>query len=204
MAVLLTRPRHDTATHYLYHWAGELIRVATERKVDLVDLAKGKAKKKAIQSYLAKNVCDVVLINGHGDAVSVCGHDDEVIIAVDDGDDLFKDKIVFIRSCESGAVLGQAIIRKGAKGFVGYVQPYIIPFQEDSFHDPLKDEFAQPILESSNQVGISLLKGRTSLEAHADSLKKYDEKMDELLTSGKSMTFLIPFLQWNRDFQIAR
>lgn len=203
MAVLITRPQHDKATHYLFHWAGEIVREAARRGIKCVDLARGKVKKAAVQSYLKKNVSDVVIINGHGSADCFCGHDDEVLVSIGDGDDLLKGKTVFVRACESGALLGPEIMKKGARGFVGYRQPYIFPFQEEHVHSPLLDEYAGPILVCSNQVALSMIKGRSATEAHEDSLEKYEEKIDELLLGDSTMTSLIPFLQWNRDIQVS-
>ncbi len=203
MAVLITRPRHDVGTHYLYHWSLEVIREAKRKTQGIVDLAKGKAKRDAFQSYLKKDVSNVVIVNGHGNENCFCGHEDQELISVGGGDDLFKGKNLFVRSCSSGAVLGKVIMSKGAKGFVGYTQPYIIPHQAEAFHDPMKDEYAGPILECSNQVAFSLVRGKTAREAHEESLKKYEEKIDELLLGESVMTGLIPFLQWNRDFQVC-
>lgn len=203
MNLLITRPKHDPATHYLFYWAGELVDAAKRKGVDVVDLFREKAKKKAFQSYLRKNVCDLVIVNGHGNASSVGGHDNEILVSVGDVDDLFKDKVVFIRACDAGAVLGPEIMRKGASGFVGYIQPYMFPSDKDSLHTPLKDELAAPILECSNQVGLSLLKGKSAREAHEDSLKKYQEKIDKFSASNSTSTFLLPFLNWNMMIQVC-
>lgn len=203
MSLLITRPRHDIPTHYLFSWAAELISEAKSKKMQVVDLLKEKARKKTFQSYLRKDMFDLVIINGHGDATSVGGHDNEVLVSASDGADLFKDKIVFIRACDAGAVLGPEIIRNGAKGFIGYVQPYMFPYDKDSLHHPLKDELAAPILECSNQIGLSLIKGKTAQEAQAESIRKYEEKIDELSSSKSTQAFLLPFLNWNMTIQVC-
>ena len=68
-----------------------------------------------LQSYLRKGMFDLVIINGHGNATSVGGHDNEILVSVHDGADLFKDKIVFVRACDAGAALGPEIMRNGRK-----------------------------------------------------------------------------------------
>ncbi len=203
MGLLITRPKHDAATHYLFHWSTEIVDNANEKGLRTTDLQKNKANKRDFQSYLKKNVHDIVIINGHGDASSACGEDNEELLSVGDGDDLFKNKKVFIRACDCGAVLGPKLVEKGAKGFIGYAQPYIFLTDKDSVHEPLKDELASPVLDCSNQVARSLLKGKSIQEAHEDSLRMYQEKIDQLSTSNSAKTYLLPFLNWNRAFQVA-
>lgn len=203
MLLLITRPYYDEATHYIFHWANELIKEAERKKVNCIDLEKDKATKSKFQSYLGKKGVDVVIINGHGNIDSVCGHDGEVILSTSDGTHLLKNKNIFIRACSAGAILGPAIISSGAKGFIGYSQPFMFPLDKESLKNPLNDELAKPCLECSNQVGISLIKGKSIKEAQKDSLKKYEEKMNDLLSTKTPNSFILPFLHWNKMFQVC-
>lgn len=203
MNLLITRPRHDIPTHYLFSWAAEIITAAKSKRIQVVDLLKEKARKKTLQSYLRKDMFDLVIINGHGNATSVGGHDNEILVSVGDGADLFRDKIVFVRACDAGAVLGPEIMRNGAKSFIGYLHPYMFPYDKDSVQHPLRDELAAPVLECSNQIGLSLIKGRTAQEAHRESIKKYEEKIDKFSASNSTSTFLLPFLNWNMMIQVC-
>ena len=115
MNLLLTRPRHDIPTHYLFSWSAEIITAAKSKRIEVVDLLKEKAKKQIFQSYLRKGMFDLVIINGHGNATSVGGHDNEILVSITDGADLFKDKIVFVRACDAGTALGPEIMRNGRK-----------------------------------------------------------------------------------------
>jgi len=45
MLLLITRPKYDLPTHYLFYWAGLLIDEAKMRGVEVIDLNKEKAKK---------------------------------------------------------------------------------------------------------------------------------------------------------------
>ncbi|OGM92429.1 hypothetical protein A2333_02525 [Candidatus Wolfebacteria bacterium RIFOXYB2_FULL_49_7] len=203
MQLLITRPRYDKPTHYLFHWAGDLIREAKSRRVKVVDLEKEKAIKSIFHSYLRKNAADVVIINGHGNEYEVAGHDGEIILAIDDGVHLLKDKNVFIRACNCGENLGVEIIKAGARGFIGYNQPFIFPFNRESVGKPMEDELAKPLLECSNQVGISLIKGNSIKKAQEDSMKKYEEKRSELLSTKTPDTYILPFLNWNMISQVC-
>lgn len=204
MFLLITRPRYDPATHYLFHWSGIILERAKNRVgARIKSLDKGKVVKRTFQSYLLRQPVDVVVINGHGSAESVCGQDGEVILSIHDGTDLVKGKSFFVRACDAGSLLGPDMIKKGALGFIGYTQPFIFTHREDSFSKPLEDELAGPILECSNQVGLSLVKGKSVEEAQEESMNKYKRKVDELSSSDSGLSYLLPFLFWNMSCQVC-
>lgn len=202
MLLLLTRPRYDTPTHYLFYWAGLLIDDAKNRGVKVIDLDKNKAKQKKLHSYLAKQPVDVVILNGHGNQEAVAGQN-EIILSTGNGTDLLKDKTIFVRACDAGAILGKEIIIKGAKGFIGYIQPFMFPINKEFFNKPLEDQLAAPVLECSNQVGLSLIKGKLAVEANKDSLDKYAETINQYSSSQATNSFLLPILLWNMTSQVC-
>lgn len=203
MLFLLTRPKYDCPTHYLFHWAQLLIDEAKERKVDCIDLEKDKSEKKRFQSYLKKQPVDLVVINGHGNSESVTGHDNQILLSVNNGPELLKGKNVFIRACDAGSILGPHLMSVGAKGFVGYNLPFMFAIDRDSFHTPIKDEYAGPILECSNKVAISLIKGKTIRQAQEDSISEYKEKINKYSNSKVANSFILPFLFWNMNCQVC-
>lgn len=203
LQLLITRPRHDTPTHYLFHWAGLIKDDAESRGVRVIDLVRHKARKDKFSSYLSRQSIDIVIVNGHGNQDSVGGHDNEILLSVADGPELIKGKNIFIRACDAGFLLGPEIMKKGAKGFIGYIQPFIFPIDLDSFKTPLEDKLAGPILECSNQVALSLIKGKSIKEAQEDSKRKYVEKIDELSGSQSASSYLLPFLLWNMNNQVC-
>jgi len=204
MLLLITTPCYDKGTHYLRAWSQPLIADAEKRGVDVKNLDKDETTKEKFQSYVGKRPVDVIVINGHGNDIAVAGKDnEEIILSVGDGDNLLKDKDVFIRACSSGVVLGPSIMKNGAKGFIGYEQDFIVPLDKDSIGRPLEDKIAAPILECSNQIITSLIKGHSVSEAQAASMKKYEEKFDELSSSNVATTHILPFLLWNMEFQVC-
>ncbi len=203
MILLITRPRYETPTHYLFHWAEILVMEAKKRGWNVLDLQKEKAKRNEFQSYLNKKSPDIVILNGHGNAMSVMGQDGEIILSTNDGVELLEGKKVFIRACSAGLSLGREAINKGANGFVGYIQPFIFLTDKDSFNKPLEDVLAKPFFECSNQVGLSLIKEKTVEESNTDSLRKYEEKIRELSHSESKNSFLLPFLVWNMSSQVC-
>lgn len=202
MLLLLTRPRHDLPTHYLFYWAGLLIVEAKKRGVKIIDLNKGKARKDKLHSYLSKQPVDIVILNGHGSPEAVAGQD-EIILSAKSGADLLKDKIMFVRACDAGTILGKKVMEMGARGFIGYIQPFMFLIDKDYVKKPLEDELARPVLECSNQVGFSLIKGRSATEAQKDSLNKYAETIDKYSSSEATNSFLLPVLLWDMTNQVC-
>ena len=203
MLLLLTRPRYDTPTHYLFYWTGLLIADAKKKGVKVIDLDKDKAEKKKLRSYLSKQPIDTVILNGHGSPETVAGEDNEIILSTGDGTELLKNKVIFVRACDAGAILGKEIMKNDARGFIGYIQPFMFLIDKDSFNKPLEDELATPVLECSNQVGASLIKGKSAIEAHKDSLNKYAETIDKYSSSEATNSFLLPILLWNMTSQVC-
>ncbi|OGF64637.1 hypothetical protein A2661_02600 [Candidatus Giovannonibacteria bacterium RIFCSPHIGHO2_01_FULL_45_24] len=203
MLLLITRPRHDRATHYLFYWAGLLIDEAKKRGVRVIDLGRDKASRKKLHSYLDKQPIDIVILNGHGNQEAVAGQDNKIILSAGNGTNLLNGKVIFVRACDAGAVLGKEIMKNGARGFIGYLQPFMFLIDKDSLNKPLEDKLAAPILGCSNQVGLSLIKGRSVVEAQKDSWDKYTETIDKYSSSEAINSFLLPILLWNMTNQVC-
>ena len=210
MFILITRPRYEKVTHYLYYWSDVIVEEAKKRTAGVIDLKKKKASRKLVESYLSKRKPEVVIFNGHGNDICVTGHDGEVLIESGQNSHLLKDKIVYMRSCDCGRVLGPQAIKEGAKGFIGYTELFRFWTDNDSVKDPLKDEYARPFFETSNQIALSLVKGKAAnvkgkaaKEAHGDSLKAYSRIIGGLLTSDNPNSFVVSDLVWNMRNQVC-
>lgn len=203
MYLLVTRPKHDPVTHYFWYWAGLLINEAKKKGLRVIDLEKTKANKKNLESYLKKQQPDTLIFNGHGSSDCITGHDNEMLVEANVNPEILKDKVMYMRSCESGKVLGPTAIKHGARAFIGYDEPYQFWTGQDAIREPLKDPLAKPFLTTSNQIGISLIKGKTPKEAHADSIAVYKKEIAQLLQSDSENTFLVMALMWNMQHQVC-
>ena len=197
MSTLITRPRYDSPTHYLYHWSQSLADIAS------FDLKNERASRREVESFLKKKEPDVVIFNGHGDDVSIRGQDGEPLIVANENAGLLQNKNVYFRACDAGRVLGPTIIKYGARGFVGYVQPFIFPYDEFSVSRPLEDEVARPCLESSNEVAMHLATGSSAREAHEAGLKMFRANIVKMLTTKAPNSYIIGFLHWNMVSQVC-
>jgi len=190
-------------TNYLYFWSESLVEEAESRNLHPIDLQKDKANRKLVEGYLRKDKADTVIFNGHGNDVCVTGHDEEVLIESGVNSNLLKDKVVYMRACSSGKILGPQSIKDGALAFIGYKELFRFWNDGESTHNPLKDEYAKPFFETSNQVAMSLIKGKTAKESHEDSLKMYKKVISDLLTSKSFNSFVVPELVWNMANQVC-
>jgi len=203
-SILITRPRYETATHYLYYWSALIVKAADNGRNKVFDLEKDKATRKTIESYLAKQTPQVVIFNGHGNEYSITGQDGENLIVAGQNANLLKDCVVYMRACSAGKILGVEIMKFGAKSFIGYKEPFRFYSNETIyFNKPLEDDYARPFFEASNQVGLSLVKGRTAKDANEDSKKVYRDTISRLLTSNAPNSFVIPDLFWNMSHQVC-
>lgn len=196
MSILLTRPRYDRATHYLYHWSEGLASLAT------YDLRGARVNKKTVESFLKKKSPNVVIFNGHGDDFSIRGHNGEELISSKINPGILAGKIAYFRACNAGNILGPSIVRSGANGFVGYREPFMFPYDEYSVAKPLQDEKAKACLESSNSIAFTLIRRRSAREAHLEGLRVSKMKISEMLNSGAPNSYIIWFLNWNMLNQV--
>jgi hypothetical protein len=203
MSLLITRPRYELVTHYFYHWSEEIVKEAKKRISSVIDLPKEKASRKLVESYLAKQKPEIVIFNGHGNDVCITGNDEEVLIESGTNSHLLKDKVVYMRSCDSGKTLGPQAVKEGCKAFIGYSELFRFWTDKALVNDPLNDDYAKPFFETSNQVALSLIKGKTAKEAHADSMIEYRKVISNLLTSNAANSFVVSDLIWNMHNQVC-
>lgn len=203
MSLLITRPRYESVTYYFYHWSEEIVKEAKRRIGKVFDLEKDKASRKLVESYLDKQNPEIAIFNGHGNDVCVTGHDNEPLIISGENSHLLKDKVVYMRSCDSGKTLGPQAIKEGCKAFIGYSELFRFWTDKALVKEPLQDDYAKPFFETSNQVPLSLIKGRTAQEAQMDSMTEYKRIIGNLLTSNTENSFVVSDLIWNMHNQVC-
>jgi hypothetical protein len=156
--------------------------MATKKGMTIIDLQREKANRKEFTGRVRKTKPELVVLNGHGNPRCVTGHDNEPLVD-DKNSTILKETITYARSCSSAQILGQLCVKNGAKAYIGYVQPFIVFFDDTKLQHPLEDEVVANFLEPSNQVVISLLKGHTASEASERSKELSKKKMLKLMSS---------------------
>lgn len=196
---LITTPQHDDVLSYCSAWSGEIIEFAEKRGFNVISLPQDKANRKEFESRIKKNKPNFVMFNGHGNPDSVLGHDNEVLVKVNDNEALMNGKVVYARSCYALSKLGKSCHSKGTKAFIGYYLPFMFVSDPNRSAHPLKDEFATPCFASSNTIPLTLLKGNTAREA----TNRCREQTDKLIEYWKTKDIveaptIVACLMWNK------
>ena len=200
LTLLITRPRYETTTHYLFFWSKKIIETAVAKSFKVIDLKENRANKKELTSIIIKTKPDLVILNGHGDSDLITGQNDEVLIKVGENEELLAGKIVYALSCKTARSLGPKSVAKGTKCYIGYKEDFVFFYNNSYFTRPLLDPWAGLFLEPSNQLAISLIKEHTVQEACEKIKDIYLKNIQELIVNKSSDNFLIPSLLWNMQY----
>jgi hypothetical protein len=201
----LTRPNHDEGTTYLFHWSKPVIKLALKKKNKIVDIAGKKANKANFIGRLTKIKPDFVFFNGHGSQTAILGQNNEPLLSTRDKLELSNKLIIYSRSCNCASRLGPHCLRRGAKAFIGYTQPFIFFYNPDLTTHPLTDKGAELFLEPSNRVITTLLKGHSPEEADKRAKQAFQKNIQKLSTSEtpQEYSLVIRFLFWDMKHQVC-
>lgn len=203
--ILITRPRYDEPTNYLYYWAGLIIKEAQKKNYRVLDLDGQKANLKDFSGRIKKTQPELVVLNGHGSVDTIAGHDGQVLLSVDKNESLLSNKISYALACSSAKKLGKCLIEKGAKSFIGYEEDFIFLHEKDKLSRPINDKTAGLFLEPSNLVASTLIKGNTAKEAYDRSQKEFRHNIRRLVVSESPQEDKSPitWLYWDMIHQVC-
>lgn len=179
-SIPITRPNHELVTKYLCEWSEQIVLMAKNKGIDTHDLSGDKATRKNFEGYLKKHKPSFVFLNGHGNANIITGFNNEPIL---DAQSAIPVSIIYARSCEAAASLGQKLVSLSIKSFVGYKRKFIFGYDPVKQFKPLNDTLAKLFLEPSNLVASTIIKGHTVSEAHSRSKSAMYKNFRRMLSS---------------------
>lgn len=194
---LITRPEHDSTTHYLSHWSEETINTAQNKGMKVLDLNRENANRQKFENIIKKMSPDLVVLNGHGDDNTVTGHNNQPLVMAGENENILKSKIVYALSCRSAKNLGSKSIDAGAISYTGFDDDFIFSYEPEYVSRPLKDETAKLFLEPSNLFVDSLIKGNSVDESRKRTESLLRKNLLKSLGSTTSDTSLARFLWWD-------
>ena len=205
MSIIITRPEHDITTRYLSQWGKKIIEFAQQKKLDIVDLKKEKANQKEFTGRVKKINPKFVFLNGHGNNNVVTGHDNQVLVEAGKNEKILSDRITYALSCNSARVLGEKVAKNNGSAYIGYTDEFIFVINNKFITRPLDDKRAEPFMEASNQVAISLIKGNTAGESSRRSKEIFEKNYTKLLASNTDQDSLqaAQCLWWNKKNQVC-
>ncbi|EKD56026.1 MAG: hypothetical protein ACD_58C00317G0018 [uncultured bacterium] len=203
--ILITRPQHDETTNYLYHWSKQVIQEAEKKNLKVIDLEGVKANLKDFAGRVNKNLPDIIYLNGHGNADSICGHNNEILVGVGNNESLLYNSCVYALACSSAKVLGKSVAKNGTKSFIGYKEDFIFIHENNKSSKPIKDKTARLFFEPSNLVVTTLIKGNTPKEAFGRSQQAFKRNIRHLMASDSPQNdkTSIPWLYWDMTHQVC-
>jgi len=123
--MVITRPNHDPTTTYLHCWSQAVIDTAKKHAISIVDIRAKRVTKKIVMGIIDKTKPSFIFFNGHGNAGTICGYDNEPLIEFNSNESVLKNAIVFARACQSASELGPSCVAKGTKTYLGYTDDFI-------------------------------------------------------------------------------
>jgi hypothetical protein len=204
-SILVTRPKDDLTTNYLFSWAGLVIKEAIKKGGKVFDLKEKRANRKEFCGVVKKTKPKLIFLNGHGNKKAITGHDQKILIQSNDNEDITSGSIVYALSCSAASVLGSKCIQKGTKSFIGYKNDFIFLTEQSFITRPLDDKTATLFFEPSNLIINSLIKGHTALDSYNRSQKEFKHNIRKLLTSESLQKdqYSVRFLLWDMEHQVC-
>lgn len=205
MSLLITRPDHEPTTKYLSAWSEKIIKLAKDKSQKVIDLKGKKVTRKEFEGRISKLNPSLVVLNGHGSATAIGGQDDEILIEAGDNDHLLNSRITYAVSCSCGKKLGPKSVENGNGTFIGYDDDFVFTSDRRYLSKPMEDKRAQPFMEASNHIAISLLKGHIANDASKRSKAMFEKSYKDLLSSNSDVNSLqdARLLWWNMTHQVC-
>jgi hypothetical protein len=183
--------------------AGEVIEFADSKGLIIKELNAEKANRKEFEKFVAKQHPAFIFLNGHGSDESIMGHNGEVLIRAGENEEILANSVVYALACDSAAKLGFSCVRNGTLAYIGYENKFAFLTDKNQECRPEEDKLANIFKEASNEIPLSLLKGKNAQHAYEGSQRKHMEMIrkfgtSEALLEWKELRF---WLFWNMKFQ---
>lgn len=165
--VLFARNRDDDFIYLIWYWASKLIEYARKLEYEITDVADENATRTNFHAAIKeRNPCFVVG-HGHGGTwrftgTSTSGVDEMNLLTACLDDDAMANRIVYLMSCLTGCKLGPSMVSKGAKAFLGWVEPFAVPYGTQPWDERIIPEYepvSKPFMDFTNTVAVKLMAG---------------------------------------------
>jgi len=171
--MLITRPRYDDATEYLFYYASFIIEEAENKNIKVIDLKRPRLTKEIASEIIMEKCPRFLFFNAHGDDDAIYGDkidgQEEPLIKEGINHKLLDSKIVYARACSSAISLGK------------YNVLFSFFIDQRWSAKPANDKTANLFLEPSNLIASSLVRGFVVKEAVEKSSKMTKKNILELL-----------------------
>ena len=201
---LITRPKWDVMTSYLYDFSDSTVKLVKETKdIHITSIEHSDVNRINFEGAVVKDDPELIFLNGHGDKKKVAGHENEVILDKKNIK-LTKNKIVYALACDSLGELGKIAIEEGAKAYIGYKARFMIVRDPTRESTPSKDKNAFPFKKACNTLINSLIFGNTVKKSIELTKKEYIHSIKSYGTSKDDPYGDVPLIRfalaWDLEF----
>jgi len=184
--MIIIRSNHDIPTSYLYIYSEELIEEAEKKRFKIAKIEGDEISEATLRGRIKNRKPKFIFFSGHGSNKSLYDNQGKEFVDIGSAD-IFKDTVTYAIACSCLEGLGSAAIDGGCFSFIGYKKPFWIARDQKYETRPLEDNIAKPILECSNIVVKSLLKGNTVSESIRKSHEKAADNIIKLVYSKEPL-----------------
>lgn len=184
--MIIIRSNHDIPTSYLYIYSEELIEEAEKKGFKVAKIEGDEISEATLRGRIKNRKPKFIFFSGHGSNNSLYDNQGKEFVDIGSAD-IFKDTVTYAIACSCLEGLGSAAIEEGCFSFIGYKKPFWIARDHKYETRPLEDNIAKPILECSNIVVKSLLKGNTVSESIRKSHEKAADNIIKLVYSKEPL-----------------
>ncbi len=184
--MIAIRANHDISTSYLFAFSEEPIKEAETKGFKVAKIEGDEISEATLRSRIKNRKPKFMFFSGHGNDTSLFDNHGKEFIDIHSAD-VFKDTVAYTIACNCLVNLGSAAVEKGCGAFIGYKKPFWIARDHKFESTPLKDKIATPIIECSNIIVKSLLKGNNVEEAIRKSNEKAVDNILKLIYSKEPL-----------------
>jgi hypothetical protein len=200
--VVVTRPNHDYATLCGYTALSVVNEYYFRKGYDIRDLSGSTATRENVLRELPAEMFYGV---GHGDADVFTGWGNRTIFYVCDCKEL-SSSIVYLLSCLTARELGEDIVRKGARAYVGYNEEFawIVYDRYTCAYDTYNDRYCKWFFTPVRVLLERIADGATVGEANAGSIAEWNFGVSywtENPENDPNAGLVLYYLVWDRDAQ---
>ena len=189
-SILITRPDHDPATREGHKWFAKVLEFALEKEeFSVYDLEGSGASEYNFTNFIKQYDPLYITGIGHGNAQEYTGWQNKTLLKVGYNEILCKDRVIYLLSCSTGKQLGQSLINNGALAYLGYKEDFVLFLGKEG----------EGFGNASNQISFSLITGKNSLEAMEDSIKVWNQNIENADPNTALGRAIIKWSLWDRD-----
>jgi hypothetical protein len=200
--VVVTRPNHDYATLCGYTALSVVNEYYFRRGYEVRDLSGSTATRENVLRELPAEMFYGV---GHGDTDVFTGWGNRTIFYVCDCREL-SGSIVYLLSCLTARELGEDIVRKGARAYVGYNEEFawVVYDRYTCAYDTYNDRYCKWFFTPVRVLLERIADGATVGEANASSIAEWNFGVSYWLENPENdpnAGLVLYYLVWDRDAQ---